>query len=116
MQMLIIKIERLVVVIDLRKVRVGENVRQYPEPATDTGADLAGAVAHPAAFPLVLIFPVFGIAYAGLGLNVVKPGVFHAFATGPDVLAGDRTGVATDALVQVQHHADLRTDLHFTAS
>src|SRR5690606_13488806 len=67
---------------------------------------------HPAAVPLVLVLPLLGVADAGLGLHVVEPGVLGAGPAGPHVLAGDRAGVAADALVQVQHHADLGADLH----
>src|SRR5690606_15940682 len=99
--------ERLVVVVDGRQVRVGEDVRQHAKLPTDPRVDGAVAVAHPAALPLVLVLPLLGVADAGLGLDVVEPGVLHAFTTGPDVLAGDRAGVAADALVQVQDHAHL---------
>ncbi|KAG1320467.1 hypothetical protein G6F63_014242 [Rhizopus arrhizus] len=77
---------------------------------------LAGSRALPAALPLVLVFPFLGIADAGLGFHVVEPGIFDTVAAGPDVLAGDRASVAADALVQVQHHRDLCTDLHHTTS
>ena len=87
-QMLVIEIERLVVVVDLGQIRVGEDVRQYPETATDLRADLAGAVAHPAALPLVLVLPLFRVTDTGLGLDVVEPRVFHAFTAGPYVFAG----------------------------
>ncbi len=106
-QVLVVEVERLVVVVDRRQVRVGEDVRQHAELAADLRVDGAVAVAHPAALPLVLVFPLLRVADAGLGLDVVEPGVFHAFAAGPDVLAGDRAGVAADALVQVQDHAYL---------
>src|SRR5690606_12737620 len=72
----------------------------------------AVVAAAPAAVPAVLVFPVLGVAHAGLGLDVVEPGVFHALAGRPDVLAGDRTGMAADAFVQVQDHGDLRADFH----
>ena len=88
-QVLVVEIERLVVVVNLGQVRVGEDVRQYPETATDLRADLAGAVTHPAALPLVLVLPLFRVADTGLGLDVVEPGVFHAFTAGPYVFAGD---------------------------
>ena len=78
--------------------------------------DLAVLLATPAAVPALLVFPFLRIADAGLGLDVVEPGVFHAFAVGPNVLAGDRAGVAPDALVEVQHHRDLRADFHSAAS
>ena len=106
-QMLVVEIERLVVVVDFRQVGVGEDVRQHPELAADFRVDGAVAVAHPAAVPFVLVFPLLGVADAGFGLDVVEPGVFHALAGGPDIFTGDGTGVAADALVQVQHHANL---------
>jgi hypothetical protein len=49
----------------------------------------------------------------GLDSDVVEPGVFHALAVGPHVLAGHGTGVATDALVQVEDEGELRSDFHF---
>ena len=78
--------------------------------------DLTILLAHPAAIPALLVFPIFRIANAGFGFDVIEPGVFHTFAVGPDVLAGYRTGVAPDAFIEVQHHGDLRTDFHSAAS
>src|SRR3990167_1643998 len=104
--------EGLVVVVDLRHVRIGEQAHQQLPLAALARLDRAIAVAMPAAVPLVLVFPFLGVANAGLGFDVVEPGVLHARAAGPDVLAGHRAGVATDALVQVQHHGDLRAYLH----
>src|SRR5690606_18854455 len=72
--------------------------------------------ADPTAVPLLLVLPFLGITDAGLGLDVIEPGVFDAFAVGPHVLAGDRAGVAPDALVEVEHHADLSADSHSAAS
>ncbi|MCY1231524.1 hypothetical protein D9M72_439770 [compost metagenome] len=107
MQVLVVEVERLVVVVDARQVRVGEDVRQHAELAADPRVDRAILVADPAALPFLLVLPFLGIADTGLGLDVVEPGVLHAFATGPDVLAGDRAGVAADAFVQVKDHAHL---------
>src|SRR4029077_1911303 len=70
----------------------------------------------PRPLPPFLFFPILGIADAGLGLDIVEPGIFHAFAAGPNVLAGDRAGVAADAFVEIQHHRNLRADFHDTAS
>ena len=78
--------------------------------------DLAVLLAAPAAVPALLVLPLLGIADAGLGLDIVEPGVFHAFAVGPHVLAGDGTGVTPDALVEIQHHRDLSADFHSAAS
>src|SRR5690606_34497303 len=115
-QVLVVEGEGFVVVVDFRQVGVGEDVRQYPPFAADTRVDAAVGIAHPAAAPLLLVRPFLWVADARLGLHVVVPGVFDPFTAGPDVLAGDRAGVAADALVQIHHHADLRADLHFTAS
>ncbi len=111
-QVLVVEVEGLVVVIDFRQVRVGEDVRQHAELAADARDDGAVGVTLPAALPLLLVLPLFRVTDAGLGFDVVEPGVLDAFAAGPDVLAGDRAGVATDAFVEVQHHADLRTNFH----
>src|SRR5690554_288254 len=107
MQMLIIKIKRLVVVVDLRQVRVGKDVGQHAELAANARVNAAVSLAHPATFPLFLVFPLFRVADARLGFDVVKPGVFHAFTAGPDVFTGHRTGVTTDAFVQIQNHGNL---------
>ena len=112
LQVLVVEGERLVVVVDLGQVRVGEDAHQQLPLRALARLDPAVGLAHPAAVPLVLVLPLLRIADAGLGLDVVEPGVFHARPAGPDVLAGDRTGVAADALVEVQHHADLGADLH----
>src|SRR5690606_27592752 len=103
-------------VVDFRQVRIREDFRQDAPLSPLPGHDLAVLAAHPAALPAVLVFPVFGVADARLGFNVVEPDIFHAFAVGPDVFTGDRTGMAADALVQVQHHCNLRAHFHFAAS
>ena len=112
LQVVVVERERLVVVVDLRQVRVGEDAHQELPPRALPRLDAAVRLADPAAVPLVLVLPFLGIADAGLGLDVVEPRVFHAGPAGPHVLAGDRAGVAADALVEVQHHADLRADFH----
>src|SRR5690606_20747305 len=48
-QVLVVEGEGLVVGVDLRQVRVGEDVRQHPPLAADARVDAASGVAHPAA-------------------------------------------------------------------
>src|SRR3546814_10119351 len=74
--------------------------------------DLAVLASDPTALPAVLVLPVFGITYAGLGLDVVEPDIFYDFTVGSDVLAGDRAGVAPNTFVEVEHHGDLCANLH----
>src|SRR5690606_4268436 len=112
--MLVIERERLVVVVDLRQVRIGEHVADNRELAALAWFEFAGRCAFPAAFPLLLVLPLLRVTDAGLGFDVIEPGVLHALTRGPYVLAGHRTGVAADALVKIQHHADLCANFHFT--
>src|SRR5215472_2279549 len=114
--MLVVVSERFVVIVDFRQVRVGEDLRQDRESAALLRRDLAVLLALPTAVPASLVLPVFGIADAGFGLHIVEPRVFHALTRGPHVLAGDRTGMAADTLIQVQHHRDLSADLHAAVS
>ena len=64
-QVLVIEVERFVVVVEARQVRVGENVRQHAEFTADARVDRAVGVADPAALPLVLVFPFFRVADPG---------------------------------------------------
>src|SRR5690606_12763376 len=107
---------RLVEVVDLRQVRVGEDLRQDAPLGALLGLDLAVGLADPAALPAFLVLPILRVTDAGLGLDVVEPDVFHPFAVGPNVLAGDRARVTADALVEVEHHGDLCADFHSAAS
>src|SRR6185437_2968909 len=116
LQMLVIEGERLVVVVDLRQVRVGEDFRQDGQAATLFGNDLAAVFSPPTAVPALLVLPVLGIADAGLRLDVIEPRVFHPLPGRPDVLAGDGTGMAADAFIEVHDHRDLGADLHDTVS
>jgi hypothetical protein len=116
LQMVVVEGEGLVEVVDLGQVGVGEDVRQNAPLAALLGLQMAPGVALPAAVPARLVLPVLRVADAGLGLDVVEPGVFDALPAGPHVLAGDRAGMAADALVEVQHLADLRAYLHSAAS
>src|SRR5450759_892766 len=68
--------------------------------------------ALPAALVLFLVFPSRGEPGAGLGLDIVPPHVLGALAVRPDVLAGETARMATDALVQVEHHRHLRSHVH----
>src|SRR5574337_590908 len=116
LQMLVIESEGLVIIVDLRQVRIGEDLRQDRELAALLWGDLAVLRPLPAAAPALLVLPVLRIADAGLGLDVVEPGVCHALTRGPHLLAGDRACVTADALVEVQDHRDLRADFHCAAS
>ncbi len=102
----------LVVVVERGEVGVEEDVGELPERPAGTEAELATAVEPPAAAPLPLVFPALRVAEAGLRLDVVEPHVLGAAPVRPDVLAGDRAGVAADALVEVHHHRHLGTDAH----
>jgi hypothetical protein len=51
--------------------------------------------------------PLARVADAGAGFDVVPVHVFGAVAVGPQLLAGDRAGVAAEALVEVHHHCVL---------
>ena len=86
MQMLVVVIERLVVVIQRRYVRVGEDFRQHADAVAHARLQLAVDFTYPAALPFFLIFPGVRIPDAGLAFHVIEPGVFHTFTAGPDVL------------------------------
>src|SRR5690606_20409593 len=68
--------------------------------------------AHPAAAPLLLVLVAPRIAHAGTCLDVVEPHVFDARTVRPRLLARDRAGVASDALVEVHDHRHLSHDAH----
>src|SRR6185437_8181184 len=116
LQVLVIEGEGFVIVVDLGQIGIGEDVRQDAPLRPDSRFDLAVLLTTPAAIPALLVFPVLRIADAGFGLDVVEPCVFHAFPVRPNVLAGDRAGVAPDALVEIEYHRDLRADFHSAAS
>ena len=62
---------------------------------------------HPATFEFFLIFPASRESCARFRFDVVPPHVVRTFTVSPDVLAGNTAGVTTNALVQMEHHADL---------
>src|SRR6516225_8656571 len=114
--MLVVIGEWLVVVVDFRKMRIGENLREDRQPAALLGHNLTVLLALPAAAPAFLVLPILGIADARLRLDIVEPRIFHALARGPDILTGDRAGMTADTFVEVQHHRDLSADFHATVS
>lgn len=61
----------------------------------------------PPALPAILVFPTLGIAATRARFHVVEVHVFGARTIGPGVFAGNGTGMATEAFVQVHHHRDL---------
>ncbi len=103
---------RLVVVLEARQHRVGEDLEQLLEPATRAQLEPAALREHPAALPAFLVLVRAGVAEAGAGLDVVPPDVLSAGTVGPRLLARDRAGVAADALVEVHHHRHLCHHAH----
>ncbi|SAJ32564.1 Uncharacterised protein [Enterobacter cloacae] len=106
-QILVIEGEGFIVIVNLRQDGVSENLRQHAHFAAEARGQHAVNTADPAALPLILIFPVFRIADTRFGFDVIKPRVLHPFAPGPDVLTGDRAGVAANAFIEIQNHANL---------
>ncbi|MNL35026.1 hypothetical protein D3C87_1570330 [compost metagenome] len=88
-QVLVVKIKRLVVIVDARQMRVSENFSQQQRFVTHARHQFAVDLTDPAALPFFLIFPVGREASARLGFNVVEPRVFRTFAAGPDIFTGD---------------------------
>ena len=85
MQILVVIIKRLVVIIDARQMRVGED---FPNsiarlPMRGCSLPLILRIQPPFHF---LVFPVVRETDARLTFHVVEPGVFHPFTAGPDVL------------------------------
>ncbi len=111
-QVLVVEGEGLVIGVDFRQVGVGENLHQDGQARALPGLQLAACRASPAALPFVLVFPFLGVADAGFRFDVVEPGVFHPGSCGPDLFAGHGAGVAADAFVEVEHHADLGANFH----
>src|SRR5215469_2736389 len=99
--MRVIEGERLVIVIDLGQMRIGEDLGEDRPASALFGNDLTVLPALPATAPALLVLPVLGITDPRFGLDIVEPRVFHALSRGPDIFAGNRAGVATDALVEV---------------
>src|SRR5690242_15063612 len=114
--MFIVEGEGFVIVVNLGQVRIGEYVGENSPLGTHARLQLAVLFAQPTAIPALLVLPLLGITNTRLGLDIVEPRVFDALARGPYILAGDRTGMAPDALVEVQHHCDLRANFHDTTS
>src|SRR5690606_7889324 len=76
LKMLVVEGEGLVIIVDFREVGIGENLCQDSPFGADSRFDLAVLLASPPAVPAILIFPVLRIADAGLGFDIVEPGVF----------------------------------------
>ena len=112
LQVRVVVVPRLVVVVDDRHIGIGEDIRQNPPVAALFRRNGAISTPFPAAIPALLVLPLLGITDAGLGLDIIEPGVFHTVATGPDVLTGYRTGMAANAFVQVQDHGNLCAYFH----
>src|SRR5699024_10639006 len=88
---------------------------QLLEPAAGPQAEPA-VPDDPPPLPLVLVLVPAWVAEARSGLDVVEPDVLGTGRVGPRLLAGDRAGVAADALVEVHHHRHLGHDAHYQTS
>src|SRR5262249_62037499 len=76
------------------------------------GSGLGAPVERAPSLPLAVVLIGARIAKAGLRLDVVEPDVLGAGPVRPHLLAGNRAGVAADALVQVHDHRHLSTHSH----
>src|SRR5699024_4680612 len=112
LQPLIIEVERLVIVVDFRQMRVVEDLGEQAPLAALARRDFAVVTPYPTAFPTILVFPVLGITHARLGFDIIEPHVLRTFARSPHVLAGHRTSMTTNALVQIENLPDLRAYFH----
>ena len=101
-------------ILQLRHHRVVEEVEHALQARTRAQPQRLALVAggNPSTLVLVLVLPLLGEADTGLGLDVVPPHVLRALAVGPDVLTRDRAGVATETLVEVEHHRYLTANSH----
>ncbi|CAH0322705.1 hypothetical protein SRABI106_04434 [Rahnella aquatilis] len=88
-------------------MRVGKDFMQQVGFIAHARLQFAVDFADPAALPFFLVFPVVRITQTRFGFHVIEPRVFHPFATGPNVFTGHGTGVAANAFIEIQHHADL---------
>src|SRR3546814_18029358 len=66
----VLKRVRLVKIVDLGQVRIGKDLRKNAPLCALPWNDLAVLASDPTALPAVLVLPVFGITYAGLGLEI----------------------------------------------
>ncbi len=108
--------ERVVVVVELGQRRVVERLGDATTLGVQDQLEATLLVAVPATLVVVLVLPAGRIAGPRPGLDVVPPHVLRTVAVGPQVLAGDRTGVTADALVEVEQHAHLSANSHCPAS
>lgn len=111
LQLLVIEGIGFVVFIDGRQQSIAEDASQEPRARPALQLQLS-VLDLPAALPSVLIFPLLRVAGARLRLDIVEPDIFHARSIRPYILAGDRTGMAPDALIEVQDHRNLSAYLH----
>ena len=111
-QLVVLIRPRFVVVVQHRHARGRKNLAEDGESSPRTRHNFASLRALPPATPFLLVLPLRRIATTGAGLNIVEPHVLSARAVRPCLLAGNRTGVAPNALVQVHYHRDLSHDFH----
>ena len=97
---------RFIVVIELRLIRMIEELQQALRLRTGTQLQLA-ILEFPAALPLRLVLPVLRVADARFGLDIVEIHIFRALTVGPDILAGDGARMAANALVKIHDHRNL---------
>ena len=101
---------RLVIIVHFRLVGMIEELGQPFQFGTGTQTQLA-VFELPATLPFFLIFPMLGIADAGLGFYIIEVHVFRTLAVGPDILAGDGARMAANALVKIHDHRNLGFNL-----
>jgi hypothetical protein len=106
----------LVVVVDVGELGVEEDRGELLPASAGAQREPTPLRELPAALPLLLVLVRAGVAEPGPGLHVVEPHVLRTGAVRPRLLAGDRAGVAADALVEVHHHRHLCHDLHDAVS
>src|SRR5690606_5139451 len=89
LEMLVVKSKRFIVVIYGWHIWVIEQFCHNADFIAHFGLKFSFDIANPSPLPFVLVFPITWIPCTWFTLDVIKPGVFHAFATSPNVFTGD---------------------------
>jgi hypothetical protein len=95
-----------VVIRHFRRVRIEEEIGEHVGLTAVSQLQLV-SILDPSSLPEILVFPPLRISDTRFGFHIVPPHVLGAFPVRPYVLAGDSTGVAANALFQVEGHAQL---------
>lgn len=102
MEMEVIEIERLVIIVDLRKVGIGENIGEDEKFWENIRIDIEVIIEKKEEVKIIMVLKLIGKKEEGIGIEIVEKGILEELKIGKEVFESDGEGVEEDKIVEIK--------------